>query len=85
MDSAMISKIEKAKRYAEEPQRVSIQSMTVSFRGDNNTHTVSYDRGQWHCGCHFFSQRGVCSHTMALERIFGERLAGLNQTEESSH
>jgi hypothetical protein len=76
MDSAMISKIEKAKRYAEEPGRVSIEGLTVRFRGDNSTHIVSYDRGAWKCGCHFFTQRGVCSHTMALERIFGDQLAG---------
>lgn len=84
MDSAMISKIEKSKRYAEEPERVNIESLSVSFRGDNNTHHVFYDRGKWQCGCHFFAQRGVCSHTMALERIFGERLAGLNQPEETA-
>jgi hypothetical protein len=30
---------------------------------------VKYDKGVWLCDCHFFSQRQVCSHTMALERI----------------
>lgn len=83
MDSAMISKIEKAKRYAEEPDRVSIETLTVSFRGDNSAHLVTYNRGVWQCGCRFFAQRGVCSHTMALERIFGDKLAG--PAEESAH
>lgn len=74
MDSAMVSKIEKAKRYADEPERVTITQMTVRFKGDHDVHTVSFDQGKWNCTCHFFSQRGVCSHSMALERIFGERL-----------
>jgi hypothetical protein len=73
MDSGMVSKIEKARRYAEEKERVRFAQLEVSFRGDNNMHTVRYDHGTWQCGCRFFAQRGVCSHTMAMERI----LAGM--------
>ena len=69
MDSGMVSKIDKARRYAEEKQRVHFQSFAVVFDGEHNTYQVSFDHGTWHCGCHFFSQRGVCSHTMAMERI----------------
>ena len=69
MDSGMISKIQKAKRYAEEKERVSFDALTVSFRGEHNTYAVTYDHGQWSCQCAFFAQRGVCSHTMAMERI----------------
>jgi hypothetical protein len=76
----MVSKIEKSMRYAEEKGRTSFQRFEVVFRGDHNTYTVHYDHGCWQCGCHFFSQRGVCSHTMALERI----LNGMLAEEESS-
>ena len=69
MDSGMVSKIEKARRYAEEKERVQFTLFEVSFRGDNSVHTVRFDRTGWKCGCRFFTQRGVCSHTMALERI----------------
>ncbi len=69
MDSGMISKIQKAKRYAEEPERVRIQELKVLFSGDHDTYEVSYVRGVWSCQCHFFQQRGVCSHTMAMERL----------------
>ncbi len=69
MDSGMISKIQKAKRYADEKDRIVFQSLQVEFTGDNDMHCVSYNRGQWSCGCSFFRQRGVCSHTMAIERI----------------
>jgi hypothetical protein len=71
----MVSKIEKSIRYAEERDRVSFQQFQVLFRGDHSTYAVHYDRGRWQCECHFFSQRGVCSHTMALERIMNGMLA----------
>jgi len=74
MDSGMISKIQKAKRYAQEHERIHFAVFKVAFRGDHNSYTVSYDRGQWNCGCHFFASRGVCSHTMALERVLGVML-----------
>lgn len=73
MDSGMVSKIEKARRYAEERERVRFVQFEVAFRGDHSTYTVHYDNGTWKCGCRFFAQRGVCSHTMAMERI----LAGM--------
>lgn len=80
MDSGMVSKIEKARRYAEERGRVRFAQFEVTFKGDNNTHTVSFDHGTWQCGCRFFAQRGVCSHTMAMERI----LAGMLPDESTS-
>lgn len=69
MDSGMISKIQKAKRYAQERERIHFVEFKATFRGDHNSYTVSYETGQWNCGCRFFAKRGVCSHTMALERI----------------
>ncbi|MBN2304738.1 MAG: hypothetical protein JXQ72_09690 [Anaerolineae bacterium] len=73
MDYGMIGKIEKAKRYAEERERIRFMSFNVTFDGDNNPHTTTYENGEWTCDCSFFGSRGVCSHTMALERI----LAGM--------
>ncbi len=72
MDYGMIGKIEKAKRYAEERDRIKFLSFNVTFDGDNNPHLVSYNDGQWDCDCSFFKSRGVCSHTMALERILAD-------------
>ncbi len=69
MDYGMIGKIEKAKRYAEERDRICIKDFRVTFEGDNNPHTVTFEEGVWSCDCNFFITRGVCSHTMALERI----------------
>lgn len=70
MDYGMISKIEKAKIYSEERERITFKSLKVELNGDNNApHAVEYNEGVWHCDCDFFGSRGICSHTMALERI----------------
>lgn len=69
MDSAMIGKIQKAKRYAQERDRIVFDQFEVTMKGDHGMYSVSYDQGRWQCGCRFFSGHGVCSHTMALERV----------------
>ena len=75
MDSSMIGKIDKARRYAEEKDRVTITSLKATFQGNHNTHKVDFESGSWHCRCHFFASRGICSHTMALQRILEDMLA----------
>jgi hypothetical protein len=74
MRSSLIGKIEKAKRYAQEPDRVSFSGFTAIFRGENDSHKLSYANGTWHCSCHFFSQWRTCSHVMALQQILGNML-----------
>ena len=74
MQSSLIGKIEKAKRYAQEPERIKFSELSVKFQGENNDYTTEYKGGKWHCSCHFFSKWGVCSHTMALERILSNML-----------
>jgi len=76
MDYGMIGKLEKAKRYAEQRDRIIIDSFIVTFTGDNNPHTVQLENGNWQCDCDFFQTRGRCSHTMALEKIL-EGLKGI--------
>jgi hypothetical protein len=69
MNSSLIGKIDKAKRYAEERHRLRFTSFAVDFQGENDAHHVTLDSERWHCTCDFFAGRGLCSHTMALERI----------------
>ncbi len=69
MDSGMIGKIQKSKQYAAEPERITINSLSVTFQGQNNGHQVTFHEGNWKCDCDFFQTRERCSHTMALERI----------------
>jgi hypothetical protein len=70
----MIGKIQKAKRYAEEPERICFEQFRVTIQGANSQHEVAYEQGDWHCTCNFFATRGVCSHTMAMERLLGVSL-----------
>ena len=74
MQSSLIGKIEKAKRYAQETERITFSELSVKFQGDNNTYITGYKDGKWRCSCHFFSSWGLCSHTMAIERILGDML-----------
>jgi hypothetical protein len=69
MDYGMIGKIEKAKRYSEQKDRITIEELRVTFAGENNPHTVELDNGIWRCDCDFFQTRARCSHTMALEIV----------------
>ncbi|HEY8490909.1 MAG TPA: hypothetical protein VIO14_07945 [Dehalococcoidia bacterium] len=69
MNSSLIGKIEKAKRYALERERVRFQELRVTFRGENDTHEVAFHDNRWRCTCDFFEGWGMCSHTMAMERI----------------
>jgi hypothetical protein len=71
MHSSMIGKIAKAKQYAEEPERIQFTRFEAAFRGENDSHTVSFDQGNWQCTCRFFSDWNTCCHTMAAERVLG--------------
>ena len=75
MDSSLIGKIDKARKYAEEKGRVTITTLKASFEGNHNSYDVEFDGGAWSCPCHFFAARGLCSHTMALQRILEDMLA----------
>jgi len=69
MQSSLISKIEKARRYAGERHRMQVDRLHLTFHGENGDHEVSIDGEQWSCSCDFFADWHVCSHTMALERV----------------
>jgi len=69
VNSSVIGKIEKAKRYAQERDRMQVRALNVHFRGDNGDHNVSFADEKWSCTCDFFAGHGTCAHTMALERV----------------
>ena len=74
MQSSLISKIEKARIYAEDPSRFQMLSLRCEVRGDNTTHTVELGPDGWHCDCYFFQDAKTCSHTMAMERVLDQML-----------
>ena len=75
MHSDLIGKIEKARRYAEEPERIKFSNLTAVFHGGNNEHTITLSDGHWHCDCAFFHNWGTCAHVMAMQRILHPMLA----------
>lgn len=75
MYSSLISKIEKAKRYADEPERITFETLDVRFRGDNGTHRVSLRGDEWSCECDHFHTSGLCAHVMTLQRLFSSNLS----------
>ena len=74
MHSSLIGKVEKANRYARELDRITIDRLALTFRGDNDTHHVSLDSGQWHCTCHYFDSWRTCVHVLTLQKIMGVML-----------
>ena len=65
----MIGKIQKAKRYAQERERFTIEELVISVDGTNNGHKVTLKDGTLCCTCDFYQSREYCSHTMAVEEI----------------
>ncbi len=74
MHSSLIGKIAKARIYAEERDRITIESIACEIRGDNASHTVQLREGVWQCDCHFFAGYHTCSHAMAMGRILSGML-----------
>jgi len=69
-ESTYISKIEKAKRYADERnKRIEFQTFTVTVQGDNSTHTLSFKDGKFYCDDPYFQTHGYSAHTMTMERV----------------
>ncbi|MGI9254444.1 MAG: hypothetical protein ACR2J8_11910 [Thermomicrobiales bacterium] len=77
MNSSMIGKIEKAHRYASEPERATIEGIEVLFRGGHDDYTIRLADGHWSCTCNTFSTHivGTCAHIMALQQMLGQMLA----------
>lgn len=74
MNSSFIGKVDKARKYAEEKERVSITRFKANFHGNHGSYEVTFDTGDWDCQCQFFGGHHACSHTMALQRILDEVL-----------
>jgi hypothetical protein len=80
MHSSVIGKIEKANRYARELDRITVDRLSLTFRGDNDTHRVTLDSDRWQCNCHYFESWSTCAHVLALQKIMGQMLAEGAQT-----
>ncbi len=78
MNSSMIGKIEKAHRYAREPERIQLSQIEATFRGSHDDYTVRLNGPNWSCTCHTFESHAVgdtCSHVMAMQQILAPMLS----------
>ena len=75
MNSSLISKIDKAKRYEHEPERIKFRNLEVTFNGENDVHQVALAESGWQCNCGFFAKNSTCSHVMAMQRILAPMLS----------
>lgn len=84
MDSRLISKLDKARRYANEPERVAVRECTLTFRGDNDNHSVALSDGAWQCTCGEFARTGDCAHVMAVRYMLTRTFSGA-QVDHAAH
>ncbi len=75
MNMSLVRKIEKAKDYAHQPERVTLTKYEADFHGNNADHTVSYEAGRLNCSCNYFATHKTCSHAMALGMMLGHMMA----------
>ncbi|HLY36273.1 MAG TPA: hypothetical protein VKU35_06155 [Candidatus Limnocylindria bacterium] len=75
MQSSIIGKVEKAMRYAHEPDRVRLQRFEATFAGDNGSHRVSLQNDRWQCDCNLFASAGGCAHTLAAQKMLDPMLS----------
>ena len=80
MHSSVIGKVEKANRYSHELDRITIDRLSLTFRGDNDTHVVTLDSDRWQCNCHSFQSWSTCAHVLAMQKIMGQMLPEAAQT-----
>lgn len=85
MDNAMISRVEKAKRYADQPERFQFQSFIVSVQGSNNPYHISYNDGKFDSDYDYFIKHGYSQHTLALEKILAGMIAPPAQQENETY
>lgn len=85
MHSDLIGKIEKARRYAEEPERITFVGLKAQFHGGNCEHHITLkDDGHWECTCSFFRTWGTCAHVMAMQKLLNPMLPSTAQEADLS-
>jgi hypothetical protein len=75
MHSDLIGKIEKARHYAQEPERFALDELTAYFHGENNEHTLTLANNQWNCDCGAFHRHQTCAHVIALQKLLHPMLS----------
>ncbi len=74
MQSSLHGMIDKARRYAEEPERVQLVQVAATVRGDTSDHTVALTDGRLSCDCGHYQHEGLCAHLLTVERVLKQHL-----------
>jgi hypothetical protein len=69
MQSSLHGMIDKAHRYAEEPNRVQVSRLEATVRGDNDSHIVNLASGRLSCDCDHYQHERLCAHVLTVERV----------------
>jgi hypothetical protein len=69
MQSSLHGMIDKAHRYAEEPDRVQLSRLEATVRGDNDHHLVNLGEGRLRCDCDHYLHERLCAHVLTVERV----------------
>jgi hypothetical protein len=74
MQSTIVTKAEKAHRYAQERDRLRISAIEATFDAGGGRHVIRLGEGGWTCDCEFGRAHGVCPHTEAASRMLDAHL-----------
>lgn len=74
MHSDLIGKIEKARYYAQEPERIALDALQARFRGGNNDHAITLSNGEWNCDCVAFKRYSTCAHVLTVQKLLAPML-----------
>jgi hypothetical protein len=69
MQSTIVTKAEKAHRYAQERDRLHISAIEATFEAGGGTHVIRLGERGWTCDCEFAMANGVCPHMEAASRM----------------
>jgi hypothetical protein len=75
MQSTIVTKAEKAHRYAQERDRLRITAIDATFEAGGGIHQLRLADGTWTCDCEFGTAHGVCPHAEAASRMLDVHLA----------
>jgi len=74
MQSTIVTKAEKAHRYAQERDRLQISAIEATFEAGGGTHVIRLGEKGWTCDCEFAVANGVCPHMEAASRMLDVHL-----------
>jgi hypothetical protein len=74
MQSTIVTKAEKAHRYAQERDRLQIRTIEATFDAGGGRHVIRLGDDGWACDCEFFGAHRVCPHAEAASRMLDAHL-----------